>query len=160
MTIKPGERIPSVTLTTMQDGVPTPLRTDDVFAGKKVLLFALPGAFTPTCSNKHLPGYVALADGFAAKGIDQLVCLAVNDVFVMDAWGANQNIEGRVLLLSDGNGELTTAMGLEFDARRYGMGIRSQRYAMLIEDGVLTQLHVEEAGGFNVSSAEYMLETL
>ena len=160
MTIKPGDKIPSATLMEMQDGKPTPVGTDSFFAGKKVALFALPGAFTPTCSAKHVPGFVANFDAFKGKGVDAIACVSVNDAFVMGAWGKDQKADGKVHMLADGNGDFTRALGLEFDASKFGMGKRSQRYSMVVEDGVVKQLNVEEPGAFEVSSAEYMLGKL
>jgi glutaredoxin/glutathione-dependent peroxiredoxin len=160
MTIKPGDKLPSAVLTEMQDGAPHPVKTDEFFAGKKVVLFALPGAFTPTCSSRHLPGFVENAAAFKAKGVDVIACLSVNDVFVMDAWGKAQGVAGKVTLLADGNGDFATALGLTMDATRYGMGKRSKRYSMLIEDGVVKQLNLDDEGGYNLSSAEYMLQQL
>ena len=160
MTIKVGDKIPSATLMEMQDGKPTPVKTDDFFAGRKVALFALPGAFTPTCSAKHLPGFKQHAAELKAKGIDTIACVSVNDVFVMKAWGKDQGIEDEVLLLADGNGDFTKAIGLELDGSRFGMGGRSQRYSLIAKDGVVEQLNVEQGGEFRVSSAEYLLEQL
>lgn len=160
MTVTIGDKLPSATLIEMKDGVPTPVAADDLFAGKKVALFAVPGAFTPTCSVKHLPGFVELSDALRAKGVDDIVCVAVNDVFVMAAWGEAQKVGGKVRMLSDGNGTFTTALGLDMDGARYGMGLRSRRYAMLVENGIVKQLNVEEGGDFNVSSAEYLLQQI
>jgi peroxiredoxin len=160
MTIKVGDKIPSVTLMQMKDGSPKPVKTDELFAGRKVVVFALPGAFTPTCSAKHLPGFVSHADEIKRKGIDAIACVAVNDAFVMGAWGEAQGAGDKVLMLADGNGELTRALGLEMDATKYGMGKRSQRFSMLVENGVVKQLNVEEPGAYVVSSAEYMLKQI
>ncbi len=160
MTIKVGDKIPSVTLMEKQEGGPTPVTTDDLFKGKKVALFALPGAFTPTCSAKHVPGFVQNYDALKAKGIDSIVCLSVNDAFVMGAWGKDQGAGDKVRMIADGNGEFTRAVGLEFDASKFGMGKRSQRYSMIVDDGVVTKLNVEEPGAFEVSSADYMLGQL
>jgi peroxiredoxin len=160
MTVKIGDKLPSTILMQMKDGGPKPVKTDDFFAGRKVVLFALPGAFTPTCSAKHLPGYVQLADKIKAKGIDAIACLSVNDAFVMGAWGEQQGAGDKVDMLADGNGEFTKALGLEMDGSKFGMGLRSKRYAMLVEDGVVKKLDIEEAGAFSVSSAEHMLEQL
>lgn len=159
MTIQVGEQLPDVALTVMQDGKPSPRSRDDLFAGKKVVLFAVPGAFTPTCSLAHLPGFVVKADELSAKGVDSVICLSVNDVFVMDAWGKHSNAEALVMA-ADGNGEFTKALGLELDARGFGMGIRSERYAMVVDDGTVTALHVEAPGKFEVSSAEAVLARL
>jgi peroxiredoxin len=160
MTIKVGDRIPSATLMQMKDGGPKPVKTDDLFAGKKVVLFALPGAFTPTCSAKHLPSFVQNADAIKAKGIDAIACVSVNDAFVMGAWGDQQKVGDKIMMLGDGNGDLTRALGLEMDGSRFGMGKRSQRFAMIVDNGVVTQLNVEEPGAFAVSSAEHVLTQL
>jgi peroxiredoxin len=160
MSIKVGDRIPSVTLMHMTDKGPGPVTTDDLFGKKKVVLFALPGAFTPTCSARHLPGFVEHAADFKKKGVDAIVCLSVNDAFVMNAWGKDQNTAGKVEMIADGNGELTKKLGLEMDASKFGMGVRSQRYAAVIEDMVLKSLEVEEPGAFKVSSADHMLGVL
>ena len=160
MAIKVGDKVPAAKLQIKtKDGVQTKT-TDELFKGKKVVLIALPGAFTPTCSAKHLPGFVNNHQALKAKGIDSIACLSVNDAFVMDAWGKDQNVEGKVLMLADGNGEFTKAVGLELDASRFGMGPRSQRYSMIVDDGVVTELNVESGGEYRVSSAEYMLEQL
>jgi peroxiredoxin len=161
MTIQVGERIPSVTLHRMTDKGPAPVTTDDLFKGKRVVLFGLPGAFTPTCSAAHLPGYVVHADDIRGKGVDAIVCLSVNDAFVMDAWGKSQNVEDRVVMVADGNGELTRALGLELDLTERGLGVRSQRYAMLVEDGVVKKLNIEDSPGkADKSGAEAMLGML
>lgn len=157
MTIKVGDKVPSATLMQFKDGGPKPVKTDDFFAGKKVVLFALPGAFTPTCSAKHLPGFVQNADAIKKKGIDEIACLSVNDAFVMNAWGEQQQAGGKVAMLADGNGDFTRALGLELDGSRFGMGKRSQRYSMLVDNGVVKSLNVEEGGAFAVSSAEHIL---
>ena len=160
MAIKVGDKVPAAKLLIKtKDGVQTKT-TDELFKGKKVVLFALPGAFTPTCSAKHLPGFVNNHQALKAKGIDSIACLSVNDAFVMDAWGKDQNVEGKVLMLADGNGEFTKAVGLAMDATGYGMGTRSQRYAMVIDDGVVKTLNVEAPGAFEVSSAESVLKAL
>jgi peroxiredoxin len=159
MTIKVGEKLPSATFMEMRDGKPTPVPSDEIFKGKKVALFALPGAFTPTCSAKHVPGYVQNHDALRAKGIDAIVCVSVNDAFVMGAWGKDQGAGGKVMMLADGNGEFTRAVGLEFDASKFGMGKRSQRYSMVVKDGVVKAINVEEPGAFDVSSAEHMLSS-
>ena len=159
MTIKAGDKIPSATLMEMQDGKPTPVKTDEFFAGKKVALFALPGAFTPTCSAKHVPGFVANYDALKAKGVSEIACLSVNDAFVMGAWGKDQKSDGKVHMLADGNGDFTRAIGLEMDGTKFGMGKRSQRYSMIVDNGVVTSLNVEEPGTYEVSSAEYLLSS-
>ncbi|HJR56620.1 MAG TPA: peroxiredoxin [Rhizomicrobium sp.] len=160
MTIKVGDKLPSVTLMEKQEGGPAPVTTDDLFKGKKVALFALPGAYTPTCSAKHVPGFVQNYEALKAKGIDSIICLSVNDAFVMGAWGKEQGAGDKVRMIADGNGEFTRAVGLEFDASKFGMGKRSQRYSMVVDDGVVEQLNVEEPGAFEVSSADYMLGKL
>jgi glutaredoxin/glutathione-dependent peroxiredoxin len=160
MTIKVGDKIPSVKLKHMTKEGPQDVSTDELFKGKKVVLFALPGAFTPTCSAKHLPGFVDHAKDLKAKGVDTIACLSVNDAFVMDAWGKSHNAGDKVLMLADGNGELTKALGLELDARGYGMGSRSQRYAMVVDNGVVKTLNVEKGGAFDVSSAEAVMKAL
>ena len=160
MTIKVGDKIPSATLMQMKDGGPKPVKTDDIFAGKKVVLFALPGAFTPTCSAKHLPSFVQNADAIKAKGIDTIACVSVNDAFVMGAWGDQQKVGDKIMMLGDGNGDLTRALGLEMDGSRFGMGKRSQRFAMIVDNGVVKELNVEEPGAFAVSSAEHVLTQL
>jgi peroxiredoxin len=138
---------------------PADITTDEIFAGKKVLLFAVPGAFTPGCSMTHLPGYVVNADKIKAAGVDTIVCMSVNDAFVMDAWGKAQNAE-ELLMLADGNGELTAALGLELDGSGFGLGTRSQRFAMIVDDGTVSQLNVEAGAGVDVSSAETMMALL
>ena len=160
MTINVGDKIPSATLKTMGADGPEDLTTDDLFKGKTVALFAVPGAFTPTCSAKHLPGYVANADAFKAKGVDAVVCLSVNDAFVMGAWGKDQNAGGKVEMVADGNGDLTRQLGLEMDASGHGMGVRSKRYSMIVEDGAVKVLNQEPPGAFEISSAEAMLKQL
>ena len=159
MSIKEGDKIPAVTLHSMQDGKPTPMSTEDIFAGKKVVLFAVPGAFTPTCSMAHLPGYVVHANSIKAKGVDTIACVSVNDAFVMDAWGQNKNAE-ELLMLADGNGDLTAALGLTMDGSGFGLGQRSQRYAMIVENGTVTKLSVEAPGKLEVSAAEAILKAL
>ncbi len=160
MTIKVGDKIPSVTLQhKTADGIQS-VTTDDFFKGKKVVLFAVPGAFTPTCSAKHLPGFVKNAEAIRSKGVDEIACVAVNDAFVMDAWGKNQSADGKVTMLADGSGKLAKALGLDLDLTERGLGVRSQRYAMVVEDGKVTLLNVEEAGAFDKSSAETVLAAL
>ena len=157
MAIQEGDRLPEATLHVIQDGRPTAVTTGELFGGKKVVLFAVPGAFTPTCSQAHLPGYVANADEIKAKGVDSIVCVAVNDAFVMDAWAADRNAE-ELVMAGDGNGDFTAAIGLEMDGRGFGLGTRSERYAMIVDDGVVTKLAVEAPGAFEVSKAEAILE--
>ena len=160
MAIKVGDKVPSAKLQIKtKDGVQTKT-TDELFGGKKVVLFALPGAFTPTCSAKHLPGFVNNFQAIKAKGVDAIACLSVNDAFVMDAWGKDQNVEDKVMMLADGNADFTKAVGLTMDGTGYGMGTRSQRYAMVIDKGVITALNVEAPGAFEVSSAESVLKAL
>jgi peroxiredoxin len=160
MAIKVGDTLPSATFMTSTAEGPAPVTTDDLFKGKTVALFAVPGAFTPTCSAKHLPGFKEHAAELKAKGVDTIACVSVNDLFVMKAWGADQGITDEVLLLADGNGEFTKAIGLDFDGSKFGMGLRSQRYALIAKDGVVETLNVEEAGEFKVSSADYLLGQL
>jgi peroxiredoxin len=144
----------------MTDSGPQAVSSEDLFAGKKVILFALPGAFTPTCSARHLPGFVERAGEIKAKGIDSIICLSVNDAFVMDAWGKNQNVGDNILMVADGNGDFTRALGLEMDGSGFGLGMRSQRYAMIVHDGVVKTLNIEQPRAFEVSSAEAVLAQL
>ncbi len=160
MTIKVGDTIPSATLVKATDAGPAPISTGDLFGGRTVALFSVPGAFTPTCSAKHLPGFVTNADEIKAKGIDEIVCIAVNDAFVMRAWGKSANAGDKVTMLADGNGDFTEALGLTMDGSRFGMGKRGQRFSLIAKDGVVTELNVEEPGAFAVSSAEHMLSQL
>jgi peroxiredoxin len=160
MTIKVGDKVPSVTLREMTPDGPKPVTTDELFGGKKVAFFALPGAFTPTCSAKHVPGFVDNYDALKAKGVDSIVCLSVNDAFVMSAWGKDQGAGDKVRMVADGNGEFTDAVGLTMDGSKFGMGKRSQRYSMIVENGVVKSLNVEEPGAFEVSSADFMLGLL
>lgn len=160
MTISVGDRLPETTFMTMTSDGPNKLSSDEVFSGKTVALFALPGAFTPTCSAKHLPGFIEKAEEIRSRGVDTIACLSVNDVFVMGAWGEQQGAGEDVLMLADGNGEFAKAVGLEMDGTGFGMGIRAQRFSMLIKDGVLAELNVEAPGEFNVSSAEHILGQL
>mgnify|MGYP002633240465 CR=1 FL=1 len=160
MTIKVGDKIPQSTLFHMTDSGNEKISTDELFSGKKVALFALPGAYTPTCSASHLPGYVVKSDDFFGKGVDSIICLSVNDAFVMAAWGVQHNAEDRVLMIADGNAEFTRALGLEVDLSKGGMGIRSRRYAMIVNDGIVELLNVEEAGKFEVSDAETVFNSL
>lgn len=160
MTIQVGSTMPSGTFKTMTAEGPKEITTDALFKGKKVLLFAVPGAFTPTCSVKHLPGYVSQADALKAKGIDTIACMAVNDAFVMGAWGQSANVGDKVLMLADGNGDYAKALGLEMDGRGFGMGMRSQRFSVIVDDSVVKQLNIEPPGKFDVSSAECALGQL
>ena len=159
MTIQVGDKVPSLTLKTMGAQGPEDISTDDIFNGKKVVLFAVPGAFTPGCSMTHLPGFVVNADKIKAAGVDTIVCMSVNDAFVMGAWGEAQNAS-EILMLADGNGELTAALGLELDGSGFGLGTRSQRFAMVVEDGSIKHLNVEPGAGIEVSSAEAIMGLL
>ena len=160
MTIKVGDKLPEATFMEMTGDGPKPVSSAEVFGGKTVALFAVPGAYTPTCSARHLPGYVDKAGDFRSKGVDEIVCTSVNDVFVMGAWGKSSNTDGTVRMLADGNGAFAQALGLELDASGFGMGKRSQRYSMLVKDGVVAELNVEQGGEFKVSSADYLLGQL
>jgi len=160
MSLKVGDKLPSITLKTMTADGPKDVTTDALFAGKKAILFALPGAFTPGCSMKHVPGFVRHHEDIKAKGVDFVACLSVNDAFVMGAWEKDQKSEGKVMMLADGSADFTKAVGLSMDASGYGMGLRSQRYAAIVENGVVTHLNVETAPGVDVSSAETMLTLL
>jgi len=159
MTIQVGDKVPSLNFKHMTAEGPADISSEEVFAGKKVVFIAVPGAFTPGCSMTHLPGFVVNADALMEKGADTIVCMAVNDAFVMGAWGQNQNAE-KILMLADGNGDFTSAIGLELDASGFGMGKRAQRFGMIVEDGTVTYLGVEAPGEIKVSSAETMLEQL
>ena len=159
MTIQIGDRIPDATLNTFREGGVQAVTTQDVFEGRKVVLFAVPGAFTPTCSARHLPGYVDHLDAFRDRGID-VACLSVNDAFVMEAWRKAQDVPAAITMLADGNGDFARALGLELDATKFGMGLRAKRFALYAEDGVVKQLHVEAPGEFKVSSAEHVLDNL
>lgn len=160
MTIKNGDKLPEATFMTMGANGPEPVTTSSLTSGKTVAFFAVPGAFTPTCSARHLPGFKEKADEFRAKGVDTIACVSVNDVFVMDAWGKSQDVGEDVVMLADGNGEFSKAVGLDMDGSKFGMGVRSQRYSMLVKDGVVETLNVEDGGEFKVSSADYMLGQL
>jgi len=160
MTIKVGDRIPNTALTMVTKGGPEPIETDAYFAGRKIALFAVPGAFTPTCSARHLPGYVEKARELQDKGIDVVACVSVNDAFVMQAWGAQAGVDTKVTMLADGNGDFAEALGLAADFSKFGMGKRSQRWSAIVDDGVVKELNVEEPGAFRVSSAEFMLAQL
>jgi peroxiredoxin len=157
MTIKVGDKLPSVQLTEATSEGPKPVKTDDLFKGKRVALFAVPGAFTPTCSAKHLPGFKQKAQEIRAKGVDLIACLSVNDAFVMRAWAEDQAVGDDIVMLADGSGDFTRAIGLTMDARGFGMGERSQRYSMIVDDGVVKELNVEAPGEFKVSAADYLL---
>jgi glutaredoxin/glutathione-dependent peroxiredoxin len=160
MAIKAGERMPSGTLKTMTKEGPKDIKTDELFRGRKVVLFSVPGAFTPTCDAKHLPGFVQLADQLRAKGVDTIACMAVNDVFVMNAWGKASGVGDKVTMLADGNGDYARALGLELDARGFGMGTRGQRFAIVVQDGVAKNVEIEAPGQFKVSAAEHILGQL
>lgn len=160
MTIQIGDRIPSAVLTTLTGEGPRPVATDDLFKGKTVALFAVPGAFTPTCSARHLPGFKDHRKDLADKGVDTVACVSVNDAFVMGAWGQMQEVGEDIVMLADGNGVFTRALGLSMDASGFGMGERSQRYSMIVKDGVVEQLNIEQGGEFKVSSAEHLLGQL
>jgi peroxiredoxin len=160
MTIKIGDKLPTTDLQVMGTGGVETISSDDLFAGKKVVLFALPGAFTPTCSASHLPGYVVSSDEILARGVDLIACLSVNDAFVMDAWGKQHNADERVMMIADGSARFTRAVGLELDLEAAGMGMRSQRYAMIINDGIVEALNVEAPRAFEVSDAQTVLSLL
>ena len=160
MTIKAGDKMPAGVFTIPGPDGPQKLQADDLFKGKKVVLFSVPGAFTPTCDARHLPGFVQHAADFKAKGVDTVACMAVNDVFVMKAWGKASAVEDKVLMLADGNGDYAKALGLEMDATGFGMGIRGKRFALVVENGVAKQVLVEGPGEFKVSSAEHVLGVL
>lgn len=159
MTIAVGDLIPSATLNYLKDGVQT-IDSAQLFADRTVLVFAVPGAFTPTCSSKHLPGYVTHLEALKAKGIDQVACLAVNDAFVMQAWAESQKVPAEIMMLADGNANFAKAMGLELDATAFGMGVRSKRFALIARNGVVTHLFIEGPGEFKVSSAEHVLDSI
>jgi glutaredoxin/glutathione-dependent peroxiredoxin len=156
MTIQVGDRIPSATLTKAGPDGPAPVSTDDFFAGRKIALFSVPGAFTPTCSARHLPGFIERADELAGKGVDEVACVSVNDAFVMQAWAKMSGAEGKVTMLADGNGDFAEALGLAADFSKFGMGKRGQRWSAIVDDGVVKELNVEEPGAFSVSSAEFL----
>jgi peroxiredoxin len=160
MTIKVGDKMPAGVLTYPGQDGPQKITTEQLFAGKKVVLFSVPGAFTPTCDARHLPGYVQHADEIKAKGVDTVACMAVNDVFVMKAWGKASAVDDKVLMLADGNGDYAKALGLELDATGFGMGLRGQRFALIVDNGVAKGVFVEGPGEFKVSSAEYVLSHL
>jgi peroxiredoxin len=160
MTIKVGDTLPAATLTQATAEGPKPVKTEDFFKGRTVALFAVPGAFTPTCSAKHVPGFKQLGPDLKAKGVDEIACLSVNDAFVMRAWGEDQAVGEDIVMLADGNGDFTTALGLEMDGSKFGMGKRSQRYSMIVKDGVVKELNVEQGGEFRVSAADYLLAQL
>ena len=160
MSIQAGDNMPSGAFGVMTESGPGAMSTDDLFSGKKVVLVSVPGAFTPTCSANHLPGFIDQADALRAKGVDTIACMAVNDVFVMDAWGKDRGVGDNVIMLADGNGDYAEALGLVFDGSGFGMGTRGQRFAIIADDGVATHVAVEEPGQFEVSKAEAILENL
>lgn len=158
--IKVGDKMPTTGVKTMGENGPEAVDLVAMFSGRKVVIFSLPGAFTPTCSAKHLPGFVGHIDALKAKGVDEVACLAVNDAFVMGAWGESQGADGKVTMLADGSGDLTKALGIELDLVAAGLGVRGQRCALIVDDGTVTHFALEEAGAFEVSSAEAILEAL
>lgn len=160
MPIKAGDRMPAGKFKRMGEKGPEDLTSAQLFDGKRVVLFSVPGAFTPTCSAKHLPGFIEHAAALRAKGVDTIACMAVNDAFVMNAWGKSANTADKVLMLADGNGEYAKALGLELDARGFGMGVRGQRFALVVDNSIATQVLIEAAGEFKVSAAEYVLAQL
>ncbi|HUD91851.1 peroxiredoxin [Sphingobium sp.] len=160
MTISKGDRLPSTTFTKMTENGPEAVPSEDYFAGKTVAIFSVPGAFTPTCSAKHLPGFIEKAEDLKAKGVDEIACTAVNDAFVMGAWGKSAGAEGKVTMLADGNGDFAQAVGLTMDGSKFGLGTRGQRFSMVVKDGVVAELNVEAPGDFKVSSADHMPEQL
>jgi peroxiredoxin len=160
MTVAVGDKVPAAVLMKMTEAGPAPITTEALFGGRTVALFSVPGAFTPTCSAKHLPGFITHADEIKARGIDEIVCISVNDVFVMGAWGKNANVGENVTMLADGNGDFVKALGLTMDGSKFGMGLRGQRFSMLVKDGKVAALNIEEPGAFKVSSAEHLLEQL
>jgi peroxiredoxin len=160
MAIQVGDHIPSVTLVKATPDGPQPVSSDDYFAGRRIALFSVPGAFTPTCSARHLPGFVDRADELRAKGVDEIACTAVNDAFVLGAWSESAGAKGKVTMLADGNGELAEAIGLTMDGSKFGMGKRGQRWSAIVNDGIVEEINVEEPGAFNVSSADYLIARL
>ncbi len=160
MTIQVGDRLPDATFLTMSGGEPKPVTTAELFGGKTVALLAVPGAFTPTCSARHLPGFVEKLDQLKEKGVDEVACTAVNDAFVLQAWSEQAGAGGKVTMLADGNGDFAEAIGLTMDGSKFGLGKRGQRWSMIVNDGVVEELNVEEPGAFNVSSADYLLSRL
>ena len=160
MSINVGDRIPNTTFMKATSDGPERIDSEDFFRGRRVALFSVPGAFTPTCSARHLPGFVEKADELKAKGVDEIACTAVNDAFVMQAWAEGAGAAEKITMLSDGNGDFAHALGLTMDGSKFGMGVRGQRFSMIVNDGVIEQLNIEEPGTFNVSSADYMIERL
>jgi peroxiredoxin len=160
MTISVGDRLPKTTFIKATAEGPQPVDSEEYFAGRRVALFSVPGAFTPTCSARHLPGFVEKAEEFKGKGVDEIACTAVNDAFVLQAWSESAGADGKVTMLADGNGEFVQQIGLGMDGSKFGLGQRGQRFSMVVNDGVVEQLNVEEPGSFNVSSADYLIERL
>jgi glutaredoxin/glutathione-dependent peroxiredoxin len=160
MSIKVGERLPKATLVKATPDGPQPVDSEEYFRGRRIALFSVPGAFTPTCSARHLPGFVDKADDLKGKGVDEIACIAVNDAFVMQAWGESAGAAGKVTMLADGNGDFARALGLTMDGSKFGLGERGSRWSAIVDDGVVEQLNVEEPGAFNVSSADYLMEQL
>ena len=160
MSIKVGDKLPQATLVKASAEGPQPLDSEDYFRGRRIALFSVPGAFTPTCSARHLPGFVERAEEMKAKGVDEIACLAVNDAFVMQAWGEQAGASGKVTMLADGNGDFARALGLTMDGSKFGLGERGQRWSAIVDDGVVRELNVEEPGAFRVSSAEFLLNQL
>lgn len=160
MTIKAGEKMPEGSFTQMTKDGPQKITSEQLFGGKTVVLFSVPGAFTPTCDAKHLPGFIEMADQFKAKGVDTIACTAVNDVFVMNAWGKHGGVGDKILMLADGNGAYVQSLGLEMDGTKFGMGMRGQRFAIVVKNGVATHVDVEKPGEFKVSAAEHVLSQL
>ena len=160
MTITKGDRLPSTTFTKMTENGPEAVPSDEYFAGRTVALFSVPGAYTPTCSAKHLPGFIDKADALKGKGVDEIACTAVNDAFVMGAWGKSAGADGKVTMLADGNGDFAKAVGLTMDGSKFGLGQRGQRFSMIVKDGVVAELNVEAPGDFKLSSADHMLGQL
>lgn len=160
MSISVGERLPKAILVKATSDGPQPVDSEEFFGGRKVALFSVPGAFTPTCSARHLPGFVERADELKSKGVDEIACIAVNDAFVLQAWAESSDAVGKVTMLADGNGDFARALGLTFDGSKFGLGARGSRWSAIVNDGVVEQLNVEEPGAFNVSSADYLMERL
>jgi glutaredoxin/glutathione-dependent peroxiredoxin len=160
MSIQVGDKLPKATLVKATPDGPQPIDSEEYFGGRRVAIFSVPGAFTPTCSARHLPGFVDKADELKAKGVDEVACVAVNDAFVMQAWGESAGAAGKVTMLADGNGDFARALGLTMDGSKFGLGERGSRWSAIVDDGVVEQLNVEEPGAFNVSSADYMMERL
>lgn len=160
MSIQVGDKLPKATLVKATPDGPQPVDSEDYFGGRRVALFSVPGAFTPTCSARHLPGFVDKAEEMKSKGVDEVACIAVNDAFVMQAWGESAGVGGKVTMLADGNGEFARALGLTMDGSQFGLGERGQRWSAIVDDGTVEQLNVEEPGAFNVSSADYLMERL